>query len=135
MRDGYLTVGELARATGTTVRTLHYYEQVGLLGSAGRTEAGHRYYSPDQAAEVRLIKALQALGFLRSQISQLKTVAGSDEPGEIKLDRVQAICEAHYQAIRRKAQLYGRLERNLKRLSPASILQLATRPPETLRRG
>lgn len=35
-------VGELAAATGLTVRTLHYYEEIGLLVASGRTAAGHR---------------------------------------------------------------------------------------------
>ena len=36
------SVGELADAAGITVRTLHHYEQVGLLTPASRTGAGHR---------------------------------------------------------------------------------------------
>ena len=42
-------VGELAAASGLTVRTLHYYEELGLLEPSGRTQSGHRVYG---AAEV-----------------------------------------------------------------------------------
>ena len=39
-------VGELATATGLTVRTLHYYEEIGLLKASGRSDAGrHRIYA------------------------------------------------------------------------------------------
>lgn len=38
-------VGELARATGLTVRTLHYYDEIGLLKPSHRTGSGHRWYS------------------------------------------------------------------------------------------
>ena len=37
-------IGELAAATGLTVRTLHYYEEIGLLPPPARTAAGHRVY-------------------------------------------------------------------------------------------
>lgn len=55
-------VGELADATGMTVRTLHHYEQVGLLSAAGRTDGDHRLY--DEAGVERLyrIRALRGLG-------------------------------------------------------------------------
>src|SRR6266508_165203 len=43
-------IGELAAATGLTVRTLHYYEEIGLLIPSGRTNAGHRL---DEAGRIR----------------------------------------------------------------------------------
>jgi DNA-binding transcriptional MerR regulator len=41
-----LKVGELATATGLTVRALRYYEQIGLLPASGRSVGGHRLYAP-----------------------------------------------------------------------------------------
>ena len=41
------SVGELARATGVTVRALHHYDEVGLLAPSARTAAGHRRYSDE----------------------------------------------------------------------------------------
>ena len=40
-----LKVGDLARRTGLTVRTLHHYDEVGLLKPSGRSDAGYRLYS------------------------------------------------------------------------------------------
>ncbi|MGH3481002.1 MAG: MerR family transcriptional regulator [Pseudonocardiaceae bacterium] len=51
-------VGQLARLTGLTVRTLHHYDQVGLLCPSARTPSGHRLYG-DQ--DVRIV-ALRELG-------------------------------------------------------------------------
>lgn len=42
---GTRKVGQVAAATGLTVRTLHYYQEIGLLAPSGRSEAGHRLYS------------------------------------------------------------------------------------------
>lgn len=45
------SVGELADAAGVTVRTLHHYEQVGLLAPASRTRAGHRRYLAEETTK------------------------------------------------------------------------------------
>ena len=45
-----MKVGELAAVTGLTVRTLHYYDEIGLLSPSGRTDVGHRLYSTDEHA-------------------------------------------------------------------------------------
>ena len=52
VRDGGRKVGELAAATGLTVRTLHYYEQIGIVTAAARSSGGHRLYSADDVARL-----------------------------------------------------------------------------------
>ncbi|MNX96612.1 Nodulation protein NolA [compost metagenome] len=61
-------VGDLAKMTGLTVRTLHHYEAIGLLAAAARGEGGHRLY--DEAAVQRLyrIRVLRSLGIALSEI-------------------------------------------------------------------
>jgi MerR HTH family regulatory protein len=54
--------GELARETGLTVRTLHHYDQLGLLSPLSRTEGGHRCYTPDDVRRLHRIVALRSLG-------------------------------------------------------------------------
>lgn len=44
MGDQRWSIGQLARASGVTVRTLHYYDQIGLVSPGERTAAGHRRY-------------------------------------------------------------------------------------------
>lgn len=64
-------MGELAAATGLTVRTLHYYEQIGLLTPSGRSPAGHRIY--DAADEVRLyrVSLLRRLGMDLAEVRRV----------------------------------------------------------------
>jgi DNA-binding transcriptional MerR regulator len=45
MEERHWKVGELARATGLTVRTLHYFDETGLLRPVARSAAGHRLYT------------------------------------------------------------------------------------------
>ena len=70
MNERRWRVGELAEATGLTVRTLHHYERLGLFGPAGRTPSDHRLY--DEAGVERLyrIRALRALGLSLDEIGQ-----------------------------------------------------------------
>jgi MerR family transcriptional regulator, thiopeptide resistance regulator len=54
-------VGRLADATGVTVRTLHHYEDVGVLIPSRRTEAGHRVYGDADIRRLYRVMALRAL--------------------------------------------------------------------------
>src|SRR5690348_7114870 len=55
-------VGELAQATGLTVRTLHYYDQIGLLSPTHRPSGDHRAYNADDVQRLYRICALRQLG-------------------------------------------------------------------------
>lgn len=57
-----LKVGEVAARTGVSVRTLHHYEEIGLLRPSGRSAAGHRLYQPDDVEQLLRIRALRQLG-------------------------------------------------------------------------
>ncbi len=57
-----MKIGELADATGLTVRTLRYYEEIGLLVPPERTPAGHRLYRQDDVGRLYRICSLRQLG-------------------------------------------------------------------------
>jgi DNA-binding transcriptional MerR regulator len=58
-----LKVGELARRTGLTIRTLHHYDEIGLLKPSLHTEAGHRLYTASDVARLQQVLSLRQLGF------------------------------------------------------------------------
>lgn len=66
-----LKVGDLARRTGLTVRTLHHYDEIGLLKPSGRSESGYRLYSADDVARLHGIQALRDLGLSLGEIAPL----------------------------------------------------------------
>lgn len=67
-----MKIGELAAATGVTPDTLRFYEKLGLIQPAGRTEARYRHYNEQAVARVRFIKSAQSLGFaLQDMVSLL----------------------------------------------------------------
>lgn len=63
-----LKVGELAQRTGLTVRTLHHYDEIGLLKPSQHSESGHRLYSHRDLARLQQIVSLRQLGFTLDEI-------------------------------------------------------------------
>lgn len=63
-----LKVGELAKRTGLSVRTLHYYDEIRLLWPSYRTAAGHRLYTAGDIARLQQIQSLRQLGFSLAEI-------------------------------------------------------------------
>ncbi|HEY7311493.1 MAG TPA: MerR family transcriptional regulator [Gemmataceae bacterium] len=68
MRPPPWKVGELARRTGLSVRTLHWYHEIGLLTPSYHTEAGHRLYTAADVARLQQIKSLRQLGFALEEV-------------------------------------------------------------------
>src|SRR5579859_1439779 len=66
--DAELSSGDLARATGNTVRTIRFYEEEGLLKPAEVREGGHRRYTQDDLEKLRLISDLRELGLSLGEI-------------------------------------------------------------------
>ncbi|HEX4723805.1 MAG TPA: MerR family transcriptional regulator [Pseudonocardiaceae bacterium] len=63
-------VGELAEATGLTVRTLHHYHEIGLLAPSDRNAAGHRLYTPADVGRLYQIRALRGFGLSLTEIGE-----------------------------------------------------------------
>jgi DNA-binding transcriptional MerR regulator len=57
-----LTIGELARRTGLTVKTVRFYADRGIVPPAGRSPAGHRRYEPGAVGRLELVRTLRELG-------------------------------------------------------------------------
>ncbi len=74
-----MLIGELAKASGTTTKTLRFYEEAGLLPAAERTPGGYRDYSPDVLPRLDFIRRGRAAGLSLAQIRDVLDVrdAGS----------------------------------------------------------
>lgn len=66
-----MKIGELAAATGVTPDTLRFYEKLGLIQPAGRTQTRYRHYNDQAVARVRFIKSAQSLGFALQDVAAL----------------------------------------------------------------
>ena len=68
--DGYMTVGEVAKKMGITVRTLQYYDKEGLLSPSAESEGGRRLYTDKDLIMLHQIVSLKSLGFSLNDIKQ-----------------------------------------------------------------
>jgi DNA-binding transcriptional MerR regulator len=73
-----LRIGEVARRLGVTTRTIRYYEEIGLLGSAGEREAGqHRAYGEEEVDRLR--DALRLKSLLGLSLEELGALLEAEE--------------------------------------------------------
>jgi DNA-binding transcriptional MerR regulator len=73
-----MRVGDLARATGLTVRALHHYDELGLVVPSRRTPAGHREYDAAGVRRLYQVVALRRLGFALADVKALLDGAAYD---------------------------------------------------------
>lgn len=66
-------IGEVAEAAGVTVRTLHYYDEIGLLAASVRTTSGHRVYTDQDVATLYRISLLRRLGLSLTEVKAALT--------------------------------------------------------------
>lgn len=79
--NGYMTVGELAKRMGTTVRTLQYYDKEGLLSPSASSEGGRRLYTDKDMVMLHQILSLKSLGFSLDDIKN--RLISLDTPEEV----------------------------------------------------
>ncbi|HJV75024.1 MAG TPA: MerR family transcriptional regulator [Noviherbaspirillum sp.] len=87
-----LKIGELAKRTGLTVRTLHHYDAIKLLCPSARSAAGYRQYNRQDIERLHRIQALRRLGLALDEIAELLAGGGPDlqtvlEQQIVSLDR------------------------------------------------
>ena len=97
MAQATYTVGQLARMSGTSVRTLHHYEDMGLLVPARRAN-GYRTYTSADAERLQQILLFRACGMELGQIRELL-----DAPGYSARDALEMEDERRFEGLKRKA--------------------------------
>lgn len=113
-----MKVGELAKATGVSVRTLHYYDEIGLLQPSSVTGSGHRVYGAAELARLQQIKSLRQLGFSLDQVRTYLDTPGYSPRGVIAL-HVERLRE-QIDRQQRLVALLETLDRELAASSPMS---------------
>ncbi|WP_043680078.1 MerR family transcriptional regulator [Streptomyces xylophagus] len=86
---GLFTIGELARATGLTVRTIRYWSDEGVLTPVTRSAGGYRLYDAECAARLELIRTLRELGLGLDDVR--KVLAGETTVAEVAAAHVVAL--------------------------------------------
>jgi MerR family transcriptional regulator, copper efflux regulator len=95
-----MNIGDAARATGVSVKMIRYYEEIGLLPAAGRTEAGYRVYDDKALNRLRFVRRARSLGFAMPRIRVLLGLWH---------DRHRASSDVKQQALAHVAELDARI--------------------------
>ena len=83
-----LTIGTLARRTGTKVQTIRYYEQIGLMPEPGRTAGGQRRYGEAELDRLAFIRHARQLGFTLEAIRELLDLSDNPEKSCDEADQI-----------------------------------------------
>ncbi len=105
-----LSIGAVAKRTGCTVPTIRYYEDIGLLPPAARTEAGQRNYGDATLRRLTFIRRCRDFGF---SIDQVRELVGLVDQPERPCTEVRDIAAIHLAQVRRKLNELRELEASL----------------------
>jgi DNA-binding transcriptional MerR regulator len=75
-----LTIGQVAETIGVSTHTLRYYEQTGLIRPVGRTQSGHRLYSPADLDWLQVLMRLKATGMPIAGMQAFATLRAQGRP-------------------------------------------------------
>ncbi|OWR31706.1 hypothetical protein CDO73_04275 [Saccharibacillus sp. O23] len=92
----YWKTGELSALTGLTLRTLRYYDQIGLFSPSARTGSGHRLYDTEDLSRLQRILLLKSIGLSLEEIRDMQS-GGNDEAArvlELQIGRLRSELEA-----------------------------------------
>ena len=106
-----LKIGELAKLSGTTTKTIRYYELLGLLHEPERTDSGYRAYEGKDVERLIFIRRAKSLGFSLTDIGETLTL----------YDSQQAPCIHVLGLLNRKIQEIDQLVRELQELQQELI--------------
>ncbi len=87
--EGLLKIGDFARLAQTNLRTLRYYEELGVLEPAARSSGGFRYYRSTDTHRLETIRDLQHLGLNLGQIRELLATRVSGATRQVYMARVR----------------------------------------------
>jgi DNA-binding transcriptional MerR regulator len=120
--EGLLLVGDLAKASGKTVRAIHHYEEVGLLRPHARSKGRYRLYDQASLDRLRWIGKLHDLGLSLGQIQEMVELweKASSAPGAMA--RIRAVYRQKLEETRAQIAHLAALEREL----AASVEYLVT---------
>ena len=97
-----ITIGDLAKSTGLTTRTLRYWEEVGIIESEERTDGANRGYSPYYVRRIKFIMKLKDMGLTIKEMQELYVAYGEAKETNQMIPKLVAILDKHTQQVDEK---------------------------------
>ncbi len=108
-----LKIGEVARRSGLTVKTIRFYCEEGVIHPIGRSEGGYRLFGEEVLAELVLIRNLKAMDIPLQEVTQ---ILESRRSGICTCDSLKATIRSKAGEIQQKIAALGDLHRELNAL-------------------
>lgn len=111
-----LMIGDLSRRTGTKVNTIRFYEDIGLVPKAARTDSGRRTYGEQDVRRLAFIRNGRELGF---STDELRSLISLTEQPDRDCGEASVIARSHLTDIEARISRLMRLREELKRVATA----------------
>ena len=106
-------IGTVAKQSGLPIKTIRYYDEIGLLKTAGRTEGGYRVFAEDVFTRLGFIRRAQSLGLTLTEIKEFLDV---HDQGDLPCSHIQSKLEEKLIEIEEKIQQLQLLKQELSEL-------------------
>ena len=121
----HMQIGEVAQQTGLSLRTIRYYEEVGLVAPSARSSGGFRLYTETNVARLRLVRRMKPLDFSLEEMKDLLSIldalegAASNGSGREqlvgRLEMYRAAAKARVDALREQLEVAEGFAADLRR--------------------
>lgn len=109
-----MQIGSLAKQSGLSVKTLRYYEGIGVLAPPARTPGGYRDYDDGTLGRLQFVRAAQAVGLT---LREIREVIAFRERGDVPCSHVLDVILHHAEEVDRRIAELQRLRAELGRLA------------------
>ncbi|RMG58668.1 MAG: MerR family transcriptional regulator [Deltaproteobacteria bacterium] len=106
-------IGEVARIVNLTPRTIRYYEEIGLLNSIRRIEAGRRVYTDDDIRRLKFIKRLKLLGLSLAEMLELESIYQKTKSNAQVLPKLIDLLDEHAKKVDDRIRQLQQLKREI----------------------
>jgi MerR family transcriptional regulator, copper efflux regulator len=120
---GLVSIGQLAKATGVSSRTIRYYEELGILPAPRRSPGGTRKYPSEYRSYIDTALALKDLGFRLEEIRPLTRLALGRSVSAGQRDKATRLVEERIEALGRQVAALCRLRDSVRGADAAAAVQ------------
>lgn len=121
-------IGSVAKESGLPIKTIRYYDELGLLKTFGRTDGNYRLFSSEVFGRLRFIKRAQSLGL---SLLEIKEFLGVHDQGELPCAQIKVKLEDKLEDIEQQIQQLQILKQELSGLL-SGWETIPTHPEETI---